>query len=93
MPPDIAACVRKFIPNNPKLAAVVIKVCESTFRVRTLPLPLVKMMVDKAFDQTRRGDVDIESHVFEEKLLQYANSIKPRFMAQIADMRRQGKKW
>jgi hypothetical protein len=92
MPPDTGACVRKFIPNNTALASIVVKVCDSVFRARTLPLPLVKLMVDRAFDQARQGD-DIKSAKFEYKLTEYANAIKPRFMAQIMDIRKRSKKW
>lgn len=93
MPPDIRGCVYKFVPNNPPLANVVIKVLKTVYQVHTLPLPLVKAMVERAFDQARTMDLKVESLTFEEKLTVYAHQLRPRFLHQINDLRRRGKKW
>lgn len=93
MPPDIQGCVFKFVPNNPVLSSVVIKVLKKTFQSHTLPLPLVKQVVERALEQSRTMDIKVESATFEDKLLAYANQIRPRFIAQLNDLRRQGKKW
>ena len=92
MPPDISGCVHKFIPNNPPLSAVVIRVLKNVFRSHTLPLPLVKKVVEFAFNQERM-EMKADSSIFEEKLVMYANQIRPQFLAQINEIRRQGKKW
>lgn len=93
MPPDIQGCVFKFVPNNPVLSSVVIKVLKKTFQTHTLPMPLVKQVVERALEQSRTMDMKVESAIFEDKLLAYANQIRPRFIAQLNDLRRQGKKW
>lgn len=93
MPPDIGGCVRKFIPNNAALSNVVIKVLKNVFQVHTLPLPLVKQIVERAFEQSRTMDMKIESILFEEKLTSYANQLRPRFLAQINEIRKRGKSW
>lgn len=93
MPPDIAGCVRKFIPNNARLAEVVIKVCRNVYPAPSLPMQLVKLLVDRAFEQSRAPDMKIDSQLFEDKLTQYANQLRPRFMSQIMDLRKRGRKW
>lgn len=93
MPPDIAGCVHKFVPNNAILSNVVIKVLKQVFQVNTLPLPLVKQIVERAFEQSRTMDMRVESESFEQKLTMYANQLKPRYMAQLNDIRKRGKKW
>ncbi len=93
MPPDIQGCVFKFVPNNPALSSVVIRVLKKSFQVHTLPLPLVKQVVERALEQSRTMDMKVESAVFEDKLMTYANQIRPRFVAQLNDLRKQGKKW
>jgi hypothetical protein len=93
MPPDITGCVRKFIPNNPALAQVVGKVLKSVFQVHSLPLPLVKQLVERAFEQSRSMEMKVESPIFEEKLTIYANQLRPRYLAQINEVRKRGQKW
>jgi hypothetical protein len=93
MPPDIQGCVFKFVPNNPALSSVVIKVLKKTFQAHTLPLPLVKQVVERALEQSRTMDIKVESTSFEDKLLAYTNQIRPRYIAQLNEIRKQGKKW
>lgn len=93
MPPDIQGCVFKFVPNNPALSSVVIKVLKKTFQAPTLPLPLVKQVVERALEQSRTMDIKVESISFEDKLLAYTNQIRPRYIAQLNEIRKQGKKW
>lgn len=93
MPPDINGAVRKFIPNNPRLADAVAKSLRTTFSARVLPLDLVKLVVDRGFELSRQQDMNLESKIFEEKLNAYANQLKPRFMAKINAERRRGSKW
>lgn len=92
MPPDISGCVHKFIPNNAKLSNSVIKVLRNVFQVPSLPLPLVKQIVERAFEQSRT-EMKVDSAVFEEKLTMYANQLRPRFLAQLNEIRKKGKKW
>lgn len=93
MPPDITGCVYKFVPNNPAVSSVVIKVLKQVFQSHTLPLPLVKQVVERALEQSRTMDIKVESSLFEEKLVSYSNQIRPRFVAQLNDLRKRGKKW
>ena len=93
MPPDILGAVHKFLPNNAALSTVVVKVLKNVYQVQSLPLPLVKAMVERALEQSRTMDMKVESSIFEDKLTSYANQLRPRFMSQINDMRKRGKKW
>jgi hypothetical protein len=93
MPPDITGCVHKFIPNNAAIANVVIKVLRNTYQTHTLPIQLVKQVVERALEQSRTMEMKVESAIFEEKLTSYAHQIRPRYVAQLNDLRRQGKKW
>ena len=87
MPPDSAALIRKFIPNNHKLAKAVQTVSDRTFKARFLPMQLVKLLVDRALDLTRL-DIDPESKIFEDKLTEYARQIMPRFRSKIMELQR-----
>lgn len=92
MPPDISGYVHKFIPNNAELSKLVIKVLRNVYQTPSLPLQLVKQVVERAFEQTRM-EMKIESSIFEEKLTAYASQLRPRYMAQINEIRKRGKKW
>lgn len=93
MPPDITGCVFKFVPNNAAISSVVIRVLKNVFQSHTLPLPLVKQVVERALEQSRTMDMKVESALFEDKLTSYANQIRPRYVAQLNELRKQGKKW
>ncbi|HEY9685617.1 MAG TPA: hypothetical protein V6C52_01435 [Coleofasciculaceae cyanobacterium] len=92
MPPDISGCVHKFIPNNAELSSVVIKILKNVYQTSTLPLPLVKQIVERAFEQSRM-DMKPDSSVFQEKLTSYANQLRPRYLAKINEIRKRGSKW
>ncbi len=93
MPPDIDGLVRKFVPNNPKLAKIIAKLLNSEFRTRTLPEELVKLVSRRAFELERDLEVEIESTVYEEKLKLYVVQVKPRFMSKINQVKNQHRKW
>lgn len=93
MPPDITGCVFKFVPNNAAISSVVIRVLKSVFQAHTLPLPLVKQVVERALEQSRTLDMKVDSAIFEDKLVSYANQLRPRYVAQLNELRKQGKKW
>lgn len=93
MPPDIRGSVQKFIPNNSALAGVVVQVLKSVFQVPTLPLPLVKTIVERALEQSRTMEVKVDSSIFVDKLTIYANQLRPRYLAQINEVRKRGQKW
>lgn len=93
MPPDIEGLVRKFVPNNPKLAKIIHKMLSGEFRTRTLPDELVKNVVRRAFELERDLEVEIDSTVFYEKLKLYVVQIKPRYLAKINQVKNQHKKW
>lgn len=92
MPPDISGCVHKFIPNNAELSKIVIKVLRNVYQTPTLPLQLVKQVVERAFEQIRM-DIRSDSSIFEEKLASYASQLRPRYLSQINELRKRGKKW
>lgn len=93
MPADIPAMVRKFIPNNPKLSRVITRISSQVFHARALPPELIKALVDRGLDLTQRGDLDEESHIFEEKMTEYAKMIRPRFVAKINELQRKRQHW
>lgn len=93
MPPDITALVRRFMPTNIKLGNVIIKVCEQEYKVRFLPVQLIKVMVDRGLEEYRKNDNTVDARKLEEKLREYAIHIKPRFMSQIMESQRRGKRW
>ena len=93
MPPDIQGCVYKFLPNNPAVSSVVIKVLKSVYQAHTLPLPLVKQVVERALEQSRTMDMKVESAVYEEKLVSYANQLRAKYKTQLNEIRMRGKKW
>jgi hypothetical protein len=93
MPPDIRSSVLKFIPSNTALADVVAQVLKATFQVNHLPLPLVKQVVERAMEQSRTMEVKVESNLFHDKLLAYAQQLRPRYLAQLNEIRKRGMKW
>jgi hypothetical protein len=93
MPPDVKACVNKFLPNNPVVANVVLKVLKNAYQTHILPMPMVKQVVERALEQSRTLDMKVESAVFEERLSSYANQLRGRYKTQLADIRNRGKKW
>ncbi len=93
MPPDIQGYVRKFIPNNVELAHVVTKVLKNVYQANSLPMELVKQVVERAFEQSRMAEMKVESTIFEEKLTMYASQLRPRYLAKINEIRKRGKKW
>jgi hypothetical protein len=93
MPPDIRGCVQKFIPNNAALAAVVQQVLKNVFQVNHLPLPLVKQVVERALEQSRTMEMKVDSTIFQDKLTLYAQQLRPRYLAQLNEIRKRGNKW
>ncbi len=93
MPSDISGSVAKFIPNNTALASVITKVLKHVYQVRSLPMDLVKLVVEKAMEQSREPDARIDNSRFEDRLTVYATSLKPRYVAKLNQIRRQGKTW
>lgn len=93
MPPDIQGCVYKFLPNNPAVSSVVMKVLKNVYQTHTLPMALVKQVVERALEQSRTLDIKVESSQYEEKLSSYAHQLRARYKAQINDIRTRGKKW
>jgi hypothetical protein len=93
MPPDIRGYVIKFIPNNTALADVVTHALKATFQVNHLPLPLVKQVVERAMEQSRTKEMKVDSAQFQDKLLMYAQQLKPRYLAQLNEIRKRGNKW
>jgi hypothetical protein len=91
MSADVEALYRSFLPNNPKVAKILIKVSKESFRARFLPKNLVRLMINLALDEVRRSGTDIISDpVFVEKLEQNARSLYGRFQSQISQLNQHG---
>jgi len=93
MPPDIQGCVFKFLPNNPTVSAVVIRVLRNVYQTHSLPMQLVKQVVERALEQSRTLDMKVESVIYEEKLTGYAHQIRARYKTELNEIRMRGKKW
>jgi hypothetical protein len=48
--------------------------------------------VERALEQSRTMEMKMESNIFEDRLQAYVNQVCPRFIVQLNDLRRQGKK-
>jgi hypothetical protein len=88
MPPDSNLIILQLMPNNSKLSSSTIKVMNTVFKTRYLPVGLIKLMVSKAFQLVGQNDMAPESTAFKDKLTEYAKSVKPRFNSQISQMQR-----
>ena len=93
MPPDARALVNKFVPNNTRLAKVVLNTLNDVFKARFLPQELVKVVVRRAMELEREQDMDVESSVFTEKLKSYVTQVKPRFMKMVIQGNRSTRSW
>jgi hypothetical protein len=93
VPADIRSAVHKFISNNAAMSDVVQSVLKHTFQVHSLPLPLVKQVVERAMEQSRTMEMKVDSVVYKEKLAIYAQSLRPRYLAQLNEVRKRGMKW
>lgn len=88
---DVEALYRSFLPNNPKVAKILIQVSKDSFRARFLPKNLVRLMINMALDEVRRSGTDIIADpVFVEKLEQHARSLYGRFQSQISQLNQHG---
>jgi hypothetical protein len=88
---DIESLYRSFLPNNPKVAKVLIQVSKDSFRARFLPKNLVRLMINRALDEVRLGGSEIIAEpIFVEKLGQHAKSLYGRFQSQIIQLNQHG---
>lgn len=93
MPADSQALIRKFVPNNPPMCRLLTKVNDEVFKARFLPMNLVRLLVNKALEELRRlGPENLGKPVFEDKLMEYARTIRPRFQYEIAQLNQRGKR-
>lgn len=87
MPVDASAMCRSFLPNNPRLAELIVGVCKDTFRVRFLPKTLVRFLVNRAVDEIRRGGHEImKDPLFKLKMEEHARSLHGRFRYEIGQL-------
>jgi hypothetical protein len=88
---DIESLYRSFLPNNPKVAKILIQVSKDSFKARFLPKNLVRLMTNRALDEVRRGGTEIIAEpIFVEKLEQHARSLYGRFQSQISQLNQHG---
>ena len=91
MAADVEALYRAFLPNNPKLARVLIKVSKESYKARYLPKNLVRLMINMAIDEVRKHGTDIiKETAFEDRLHQNARTLYGRFQSEISQMNQHG---
>ena len=88
---DIESLYRSCLPNNPKVAKILVEVSKSSFKARFLPKNLVRLMINRALDEVRRSGTEIIADpIFVEKLEQHARSLYGRFQSQISQLNQHG---
>ncbi|XVJ50719.1 MAG: hypothetical protein HEQ32_00970 [Vampirovibrio sp.] len=84
MPIDAGAMCRSFLPNNPRLAEIILMVCKDTYKARFLPKTLVRLLVNRAVDEIRRaGHEFTRDPEFVVKMTTHARSLYGRFRGEI----------
>jgi hypothetical protein len=92
MPADMDSLYRSLLPNNNKVATVLIKVSRSSFNARFLPKNLVRMMVNRSLEEIRKsGHEVIGEKGFEEALEHHARTLIGRFRAEISQLNNRGR--
>ena len=91
MPVDASAMCRSFLPNNPRLAEIILVVCKETYRVRFLPKTLIRLLVNRAMEEIRRGGHEImKDPIFKTKMEEHARSLHSRFKYDIGHLNNTG---
>lgn len=91
MPADYVSLLRGMLPGNPKLTHVMADVLKSSFNVRFLPQPLIRLMINKALEEVRKHGTEImKEPTFAESLGRHAFTLKGRFQAQISQLNQTG---
>ena len=93
MPVDSAAMCRSFLPNNPRLAEIILAVCQETYHVRFLPKNLIRTLVNRAMEEIRRSGHEImKEAVFKTRMEEHARSLHSRFKYDIGHLNNTGVK-
>jgi hypothetical protein len=88
---DIESLYRSFLPNNPKVARILVQVSKDSFRARFLPKNLVRLMINRALEEVRIcGTEIIADPIFVDKLTAHARSLYGRFQSQISQLNQHG---
>jgi hypothetical protein len=91
MPVDASAMCRSFLPNNPRLAELILGVCKETYHVRFLPKNLIRTLVNRAMEEIRRGGHEImKDPIFKTKMEEHARSLHSRFKYDIGHLNNTG---
>jgi hypothetical protein len=91
MPVDSAAMCRSFLPNNPRLAEIILGVCKETYRVRFLPKTLIRLLVNRAMEEIRRSGHEImKDPIFKTRMEEHARSLHSRFKYDIGHLNNTG---
>jgi hypothetical protein len=88
---DVESLYRSFLPNNPKVAKILVQVSKDSFKARFLPKNLVRLMINRALEEVRIcGTEIIADPVFVDKLTAHARSLYGRFQGQISQLNQHG---
>jgi hypothetical protein len=85
MAADIPSLCRSFLPNNPRLAEIIVAVAKETYKVRFLPKNLVRMLINRAMDEVRRsGHEFMREPEFKTKIEEHARMLHARYKHEIS---------
>lgn len=85
MAADIPSLCRSFLPNNPRLAEIIVEVSKETYKARFLPKNLVRMLINRAMDEVRRsGHEFMREPEFRVKIAEHAQMLHGRYRNEIS---------
>jgi hypothetical protein len=85
MAADIPSLCRSFLPNNPRLAEIIVEVSKDTYKARFLPKNLVRMLINRAMDEVRRsGHEFMREPEFKTKIEEHARMLHARYRNEIS---------
>ncbi len=91
MPVDVTAMCRSFLPNNPRMAEIILAVCKETYKVRCLPRDLVRTLVNRGMQEIRRsGHEFMREPEFYQNMMEHARSLNSRYRGEIARLNNTG---
>jgi hypothetical protein len=93
MPVDASAMCRSFLPNNPRLAEIILATCKEVYHVRFLPKNLIRTLVNRAMEEIRRGGHEMmKDPTFKTRMEEHARSLHSRFKYDIGHLNNKGVK-
>jgi hypothetical protein len=93
MSADFSSLLKGMLPNNPKLANVLINVIKDSYRVRYLPRTMIRLLINRGLEEVRKNGTEIlKEPIFVEVMTRHANSFRGRFASEIGQLNQAGGK-